>query len=138
MGPIKSAAQISRGRPLNVVGDHQVELSIAVVVDPGSAGAEFADSRKPSARGNVGKCAIATVVKQTALAKSGYKDVVITIIVVVADGHAQSIHADCQASFGGHIGERPVVVVVVEIQRRSGLALPGPVLTVDQQNVGIA
>src|SRR2546421_204936 len=86
MSPVESAAQIGRWRPSNIVGYHQVELSI---------------------------------------------------VVVVADGHTQSIHADRQASLGGHIGERPVVVVVVKLECRGSLAMSRPVFPVDEQNVGI-
>src|SRR5207244_7563036 len=45
----------------------------------------------------------------------------------------------CALPISGHVAEGSVLIVVVELGRsRAHLGVPGPVFTVDQQNVGIA
>ena len=40
VGAVERAPEVRLRRPLDVVGDEQVELAVAVVVEPGGAGAE--------------------------------------------------------------------------------------------------
>jgi len=75
-------------------------------------------------------------VKETALTYGGNEYVVIAIVVVVADGDAHAIHADCQSRLLRNIGKGSVAIVVIELQRRGTLGSPRPVFTVCEQNVG--
>ena len=88
----------------------------------------------------VGECAIAIVVEEMALADSGNENVVEAVVVVVADGHTESEERNAEAGFARHVGKGAVMIVVVELQAWSApfLQWPGPVLAVDQQDVGPA
>ena len=134
---VERAIDVALRSPLHVVGDDQVELAVAVVIHPRRAGAELV--RAPHARGlgDVGECPVAVVVEQVALPKRRDEDVVEAIVVVIADRRAHAEQRDGQSRLRGHIGERAVAIVVIELQRR-WLAGRGPVLAVHQQNVGIA
>ena len=51
-----------------------------------------------------------------ALADGGNEDVVEAIVVVVADGDAESEERNVEAGLARHVGEGAVVIVVVELQ----------------------
>ena len=76
--------------------------------------------------------------KKAALAQSAHENVVVAIVVVVANGCAHPVQADCQAGFRSDVSERAIAVVVIELQRGNSAAMSGPVLAVYQQNVRIA
>ena len=38
---VEGAVEIGFGRPLDVIGDDEIEMAVAIVVNPGGAGAEF-------------------------------------------------------------------------------------------------
>ena len=63
------------------------------------------------------KRAVAVVVKQMALAERGDEDVVVAVVVVIADGDAESEHGTARPALRGHIGESSVVIVVIELGR---------------------
>ena len=105
------------GRPLHIVGDHQVEFAVAIVIDPRRAGAELVRSPHPCRLRDVRERAVPVVVEEVALAKGGNEHVVKAVIVVITYRHAHSVHRNRQPGFRGHIGEGPVVVVVIQLQR---------------------
>src|SRR6266699_5157531 len=78
---------------------------------------------------------VAIVVKQAALAVSSDKKIVEAIVVVVADSHAHSIEVDVQARLVRHVGERAVVIAVIELRCRVLLYVAGPVHPIDKKNV---
>ena len=41
---------------------------------------------------HIGKRAVAVVAKEVALPKAGDKNIVVAVVIVIADGHAQSVH----------------------------------------------
>src|SRR4029077_18972021 len=87
--------------------------------------------------GDVGKSAIAIVVEEMALADSGNENVVEAVVVVVADGDSESEERNAEAGLARHVGEGAVMIVVVELQRgRAVFGMAGPVLAVDEQDVG--
>src|SRR5581483_8059400 len=66
------------------------------------------------------------------------KEVVVAIVVVVADGHAHAVEGDRKAGLPGDIGERAVAVVVVEDERAArgvGGDMAGPVVSPNDENV---
>ena len=97
--------------------------------------------RSPQARclGYFGERSVAVVVKQVTLTQSSNEYIVVPVVVVVAGGDTQTKHGNGQPCPAGHVAEGSVLIVVVELGRsRAHLGVPGPVFTVDQQNVGIA
>src|SRR5208337_1035771 len=78
---VKRAVDIALRAPLDVVDDDEVELAVAVVVEPGRAGTELV--RAPHARGlrYIGKRAVAVVVEEMALSKRGNVDVLEAVVV---------------------------------------------------------
>src|SRR5215471_10602413 len=110
---IEGAAKVGFGCPLHVVGNHQIEFSIPVIVNPRCTGREFVDSCETSAGSHVSEGAISIIVKETALAQRSYENIVKAVVIVVADGYSQSIHADVEARCRSHITKGSVAVVVV-------------------------
>src|SRR6202035_2112406 len=111
--PVERAPEIALGSPLHVVGDEEVELAVAVVVDPGGAGAE-AGVPDAGGGGDVPELAAALVVEEMVAVERGDVDVLAAVVVVVPDGHPHAVHLDVQAAATGDVGEGAVVVVAVE------------------------
>ena len=70
----------------------------------------------PGGLGHIGECAVAVVVKEMALPERGDEEIVVAVVVVVADRHAQAEHRNRQPGFASHVGESAVVIVVIELQ----------------------
>ena len=71
---------------VDVVGDDEVELAVAVVVDEGAAGAPlFAGACHSCLLGYFFEGAVALVVEETILAVAGDVEVVEAVVVIVAD-----------------------------------------------------
>ena len=97
---------------VDVVGDGDVELAVAIVVDEGAAGAPLlAGAGDPGFAGYLAKRAVALVVEEAVEAVSGDVDVVVSIVVVVADAGALSPAGGGEAGFGGDVGECAIVIV---------------------------
>ena len=119
--------------PLDVVRDEEVELAVAVVVEPGGAGREGGVAQA-GLRGHVAELAGAFVVKEVVAAESGDVDVVAAVVIVIADRHAEAVDFDVEAAAARHVGERAVAVVAVE--RGGGVAaVRDEVLAVDEEDV---
>ena len=132
---VERAIQVGLRRPLHVIGDHQIQMPVFVVVDPGGAGAEFLRPQQSRFLRHIGERAVAIVVKQMALPVSGDKKIVIAIIVIVAHRHAHPEEFDVEPRLVRHIGECAVMIVMIELRRRVFLLVPGPVHSVNQENV---
>ena len=130
---IQRAPQIQLRAPLHIVRDEQVQLAVAIVIEPRRAGAE-ARVLNARALGHIAKFSVALVVKKMIAIERGDVHVFAAVVIVIGNGDAHSVHFDIQAAAARNIGERAVVVVVIE--RRQGFPAAGrPVLAVDQQNV---
>ncbi len=137
---IDGAVEVGLRGPLHIVRHDQIEFAVAIVIDPDSAGRELVRTPEPRGFGHVRKRAVAVVVEEMALADSSNKDVVEAIVVVVADRDAHPKKRNVQARPARHVGEGPVVIIVVKLQRgRAAFGamgwMAGPVLAVDQQDV---
>ena len=69
------------------------------------------------------------------LPNTAYKNVREAIIVVIADGHAHSIHFDIQAGRASNVSERSIAIVAVQTQSRFLPLVAWPIHTINQQNV---
>src|ERR1700694_1985898 len=98
---------------LNKLADEKVQFAIVVIVEPNGAGG-------PSGGGYTGffsdirECAVTIVVVENVSAILRNVDVRIPISIVVANGHTLAVSAAASSSFDGHVGKRPVAIVVVE------------------------
>src|SRR5262249_44034064 len=84
---------------------------------------------------DVSESSIPIVVKQPALAIRRDEQIVVPIVVVIADGNADAVHLQIEARFVRHIGERSVVIVVIELWRRMLRDVARPVHSVDEENI---
>ncbi len=90
VGAVEGAEEITWLRPLNIIRDHQIEFTVAIVVHPRRAGGELV--RPPQSCGlcHIRESAVAVVVKKMALAERGDENIVEAVVVVVTDGNAKS------------------------------------------------
>ena len=96
-----------------VVGDKQIEMAVAVVVEKGAAGVPPC-LRLQQARllCDIRESSIAVVTVENVLAVVADKQIVPAIVVVVADTAALTPSAAGEASFDGDIGECAVAIVL--------------------------
>src|SRR5438093_9159838 len=73
-----------------------------------------------------------------ALAKGGDEQIIESIVVVIAHGDTEAKDWNCKSGFMRDVGERAVVIVVIELESRLRAGVCGPVLAIDEQNVGPA
>src|SRR5215469_12014311 len=107
-------------RKANVVGNEEVQVSIAVVVHEAAAGAKpWLVVRESGGFGHVGESSVAVVSIESVLPEIGAKDVVKAVVVVVAYTNPAGPADRVQAGFLGDIRERPVAVVLVQPIRRA-------------------
>src|SRR6185312_11133887 len=117
--PVTFAQRLVIDVPLQIIDDHQVEESVVVHVDPGPGdGPEWTILRielvQPGLRRDVGECSISIIVIKRVAVYTGYKNVFVTIVVIISDGNAGVVTSSSQASFLGDVGEMPVPVVLEE------------------------
>ena len=101
---------------IDVVGDEQIELPVAIVVDEGAACVPArAFARHAGLLADVGERAVAVVVVQNILAEVGDEQIVPSVVVVVADANALSPAGVRDAGLRGHVGEGAVAIVAEEM-----------------------
>ena len=123
--PLPAAVRVLAGlrqfleRGVQVGRNEQVQASVAVVVDPGAAGAvpHIALAKTGFLR-DVGEGAVAVVAIQHVLSIVGDEQIVEAVVVEVADGDRRRPAGLRQASLVRDIRERAVAVVLVEPVRR--------------------
>src|SRR6266404_5340113 len=136
MRTIKRAIEIALLRPLHVIRYNEIKLAIAIVVHPGSAGGKFVRTQHTSRRRDVFKRPLAVVMKEVALAKSRDEDVVKAVVVIVADGCAESEERHSKTGPAGDVRESTVMIVVIKLGRsRAALRVSDPILAIDKQYV---
>ncbi len=132
---VEGAIEIRLRRPLDIVADHQVQMAVLVVVHPSGAGAEFLGPQQARFLCDIRERAVAVVVKKAALPVGGDEKIVEAVVIVVTDGHAHSKQFDVEPSLVRHVGERAVMIVVIESGGRVFLDMAGPVHAVHKKNV---
>src|SRR6266550_9268659 len=76
--------------------------------------------------------------KQMALTERGNEKIVEAVVVVVANRNPHTEHWNRESGLRGNIGERTVVIVVIELGRRLWTRMSGPICAVGKQDVGPA
>ena len=122
---------------VDVVGDEEVEFAVAIVIDEsatcGPAGSHARDS---GLLADVGEGAVAVVVVEHVLAVVGDEQIVVAVVVVVADADALSPAGVLEPSLQGDVGEGAVAIVLEQVveglfARRKAFEPPA----VDQEDV---
>ena len=104
---------------MHVVGDGEVQLAVAVVIDKGTAGAPLL-----SCSGDAGlvcylfEGAIALVVEESVLAVAGDVDVVVSVVVIISDADALAPSCRNKTCLRSDVGEGAVMIVVEEVVGR--------------------
>jgi hypothetical protein len=145
--PDASGSLARRGRKgeveVHVVGDGEVELAVAVVVDEGTAGAPlFSCSGDSGLLGYLFEGAIALVVEEAVFAVAGDVEIVESVVVIVSDAGALAPACGDETCLRGDIGEGAVVIVVEEVVGGFGGIVLGlcvrEIGAVDEEDVGPA
>jgi len=114
----------TKGRPPHVVADEEVEPPVAIEVHPHRRRAERLAAAKPAGACHVDEGALPRVVKQAVLADRRDEHIGKPVVVVVANGHAHSVHLGVETGRARDVGEGAVPVVPVEAQRGSRPSSP--------------
>ncbi len=132
---VHGAIKIRFWRPLHIVSDDQIEFAVLVVVNPSSAGAEFFHAAETRLLRHISKCSVAVVVKQPALSVRSDENIVVAVVVVVADGYADAVHFNVETGFVRNVSKSAVVIVVIKLRRGVFLPVARPVGSVHQENI---
>ena len=98
---------------VDVVGDEEVEVAVAVVVEKGAAGVPAGGALGEAGfRGDVGEGAVAVVAVEDVLAVVGDEEVVPAVVVDIADAAALTPSGVGQAGREGDVGKGAVAVVL--------------------------
>ena len=123
------------GRPLHIIADKKIEQAVAVIIEPESGGAEPEAFPQPAGVGHIHKRSLAGIVEEPVLPHAGDQDVGKSVIVIIANGDAHSVHFHVQPDAGSDVGKCTVPVVAVEPQRGAPLLVAGPIHPIDQKDV---
>ena len=108
-----------RGRQvhIDIVGDEEIELAIAVVVHEGAAGIPaLAIAGDAGFFADVRKSAVAVVVKENVFAEVSDEQVFEAVVVVVANADALSPTGVGQASFRRDVGESAIAIIFEQMR----------------------
>ena len=112
-----------RGIEGHVVGDEQIEVAVAIVIEEAAARAPAVlDAGHARLLGDVRECAVAVVAVEHVSPEVGDEEIVEPIVVVVADATRLTPSGAGQAGFAGHVREGAIAIVVEQIT--GGLPAP--------------
>ena len=122
---------------VDVVGDEEVEVAVAVVVEERAAGVPSGLRLQEACfGGDIGEGAVAVIAIEDILSVVADEEIVPAIVVVVADAATLSPAAAAKAGFGCDVGEGAVAIVFEEV--RDGLLTFGEAFdagAVDEEDV---
>src|ERR1700682_4347871 len=102
-------------RPLDVIGNDQIQPTVFVVIKPASTGGPSALIGNTTFGSHVRKSSVSIVVVENRSAITSDIEIGIPVIVVVTDRYALSIMArTANSSLFRDVGESPIAIVVVE------------------------
>ena len=106
--------QIDVPGPAHVVADEEIEIAVAVVVEPGGARAPLIRAPLHTGRTRHVDEAPADVSEETIGADGGHEEIDPAVVVVVGGGDAHSVEVHRQAGGPGHVREVPAAVVAIQ------------------------
>ncbi len=132
---VEAAENVVLGRPVHIVADKKIEMSVTVIIKPKSGSAERLSPAKPALFRYILKRAFARIPKKTILPNAGYENVRKAIIVVVAYSDAHPVEFDIETGDSSDVGESSVAIIFVELERRTAAFMAGPIHRVHEQDV---
>ena len=104
----------------NVVGNEEIQMSIAVVIQEGAAGSKpLLIAPQPGRLGNIGESSVAVVAVKHVLPEIGAKDIVKAIVVVVSDADSAGPPEQAQPCLFSDIRKCPIPVILIQPIRRA-------------------
>src|SRR5437667_7862897 len=114
-GPVFAAPKVIFWRPLDVIGDNQVEPTVLIVVKPPRTRGPAAFVRDTGLGGDVGKRSVAVIVVKDRVAIAGDVQIGISVIVEVPHGNTLAVVAlTADSGFFGDVGKCAVPIIVVK------------------------
>src|SRR5437660_6640134 len=108
-------------REANVVGDEQIKMAVAVVVQKTTPGAPTRlIVPEAGGLGYISKRSVTIVAVKVILSEAGAEDILKPIVVVIADAYRRGPVHRSQSGFLRNIGEGAIPIVLVEVVRRIG------------------
>jgi len=99
----------------DVIGDEQVKMAIAIVIDKSATGAPARlVVEQAGVFGDIGEGAVTIVAEQDVLAEIGAENVVEAVIIIIADADPVGPADRVETSFFGDVGESAVAIVFVK------------------------
>ncbi len=126
------------GRPVHIIADEEIEMAVAIVIEPQGRCAEGRAAGETAGFGDIAKCAFAGVQEQAVLADTRDQDVRESIVVVICDSDAHAVEFDIESGGAGYVGEGSVAIVFIKLQRGASALVAGPVHRIYEQDVGVA
>src|SRR5882724_7506589 len=121
---------------VHVICHVEVEIAVAVIISKRSARAPASRVADPSLHRDVAKRSVTIIFIKEGTSKTGDIEVVPAVVVVIPYRRSKAPAALCQAGLLRHVGERPVMVVVIQLARRASARFQiFEGRTVDQENV---
>src|SRR5215472_3656549 len=114
VGVVAGSGGIFKRKP-NVIGNEEIQVSVAVVVYEAAAGSKsWLIVPKAGRLGHIGERSVAVIAVQAVLSKIGAKYVVKAVVVIVSDRDSTCPSEPVQTRFLRDIGECPVPVILVQ------------------------
>ena len=118
LSPAAPVVRVLGERPLEVVGDEEVQPAVVVEIQEGRARLQgVARHRDARPGGHVGEAPVAFVVVEHVVAVVRDQDVHVAVVVVIPDGHPLGVALDARAAqsrLEGHVDEPPAAGVAEE------------------------
>src|SRR5678815_163562 len=122
---IRDRLQVDRSRPANVVADEQIEVAVAVVVEPGGARAPLVGAAADARYGGDVAEVTADVPEQVVDADGRDEQVGPAVVVVVRRRDAHAVDVRGQPGGRGDVREAPFAEVAIQHEPRPGRAAAG-------------
>ena len=117
---LQAAVRVLREPEVEVVGDVEIEVSVAIEIEEPRARAPLGGPPGDACcGGDVAERAVAVVLVEHVWAEAGHIEIEIAVAVVIANGDAGLVRGlagatSVDARPRGHVGERPILVVVIQ------------------------
>ena len=124
-------------RQLRIVAYEEIQLLVAVVVEPDRAGSPFAGVFHPRPSGDFAESAVSLIVKQGAGGKAGDIQVLKPVIVNIGTGHTHSVegHLGNAGALGDVLGPAIAEIAVKDISDGLLTLAPRGFTAVDEEDI---
>src|SRR6266853_4258607 len=119
VGVFPRSSGIFKGKA-NVVGNEEIQMPIAVVIQEGAAGSKpLLIARQPGRLRHIGESSVAVIAVKHVLPEIGAKDIVKAIVVVVSDTDPAGPPERAQPCLFGDIRKCSIPVILIQPIRRA-------------------